>query len=143
MASASVAVRRAPTSDPVPAVLVGLGDLARLGALWEQEIARQVRRLRLLDVPWRAIGDVLGMSKSTLHRRYGWLDREHIAVMRGPDGRGYFACQATGLAWHSEAELGSGVENLAQLRNLLSAAGAAVAPAQLVIDQAADVDTGP
>lgn len=106
-------------SRPPAFVVDDLAELARARRLLEEEIPRQVRRLRLLAVPWRQIGSALAMSKTTLHRRFSWVDTLPVAVCRDPQtGAGYFQCPRTGLVWRGLDDLGRGIDVLTQLRVL-------------------------
>jgi len=67
MIETTVAVEGAASSDPD----VGLRAVASLRILTEQLEALQVDRARSLGWSWQAIAERLGVTKQTVHRKYG------------------------------------------------------------------------
>lgn len=84
--------REAPhTVDQVVDVVAEMRHLA---------LMRRVRAMRLEQHTWEQVAEAIGVTKQAAQKRWGYLDREQVAIFRDPvSGIGGFRCPASGLVW--------------------------------------------
>ena len=105
---------------------VGLRAVAALRALAERLELLQVQNARDLGWSWQDIASRLGVTKQTVHRKYGLADREAMMFERFSDGARHVVVQAQ----HEARRLG---HSYIGCEHLLLAATEAAEPAAAVL----------